>query len=276
MNKFFIIIFTLLALATNTNPKAVSIDTNNPLVFKARIYNPKTAYLLRESIWVEYFIVNTSGDTVWVSPMVICGEGTTSFDISDEKEKKKLFPIGMDNTNRSSFGKDNANNIQFWKIYCIKINPKDTIHGFYDLVTNYNLANPGFYYLKNMVFKSLVREGEGVPAYPPFWKGILEMPLNFMINIKAPQGNEKAACNMFFSADKKWDLYLFKKVIKTYPNSVYAPKAQEDIIYLMRQLSTRGKYSDNDVQDEIDKLVKSYPNSPYSLRYKNTKIFFQE
>jgi hypothetical protein len=250
--------------------------TKNPLILKASVYKPKAAYLIDEPVWVEYFIYNTSDDTVWVSPMVLCGNGNTTFEITTGRYNAKLFATGWDQ-DRKHYGKENAGNIQFWKLYCLRINPGDTLYGFYDLTMNVPLSKAGTYHLKKMAFESFAREGSnGVPIYPPFWKGRLEATVDFVINIRAPLGNEKTARTMFRDADKKWSIERFAQLIKSYPASVYAPKAQVNIIYLVRRQTSSGKYSEEDFQKEIDKLTASYPDYPYSLYYKNSKVFMQD
>ncbi|MFA5032071.1 MAG: hypothetical protein WC614_03525 [bacterium] len=271
MKKLFILGFIFSSFVATTSYSL----TKNPLILKASVYKPKAVYLVDEPVWVEYFIYNTSDDTVWVSPMVLCGNGNTTFEITTGRRNTKLFATGWDK-DRKHYSKENAGNIQFWKLYCLRINPRDTVYGFYDLTLNVPIAKAGTYHLKKMAFESFAREGDGVPIYPPFWKGRLETSIDFIINIKTPSDNEKTARIMFREADKKWSIDKFAQLINLYPNSVYAPKAQVYIIYLTKRQVSSGKYSEEDFQKEIDKLTASYPDYPYSLYYKNSKIFMQD
>ncbi|MDD2889190.1 MAG: hypothetical protein PHE49_00935 [bacterium] len=269
--RLALLIPLLISFAANASPPLIK----NPLILKASVYKPKAAYLLDEPVWMEYFIFNTSNDTVWVSPMVLCGNGNTTFEITTGRYNTKLFATGWDQ-DRKHYGKENAGNIQFWKLYSIRINPMDTVYGFYDLTMNVPISKAGTYHLKKMAFESFAREGNGVPIYPPFWKGRLEATVDFVINIKTPSDNEKTVRTMFREADKKWSIDKFAQLIKSYPTSAYAPKAQVYIIYLTKRQVSSGKYSEEDLQKEIDKLTASYPDYPYSLYYKNSKVFMQD
>ncbi|MDD5530784.1 MAG: hypothetical protein PHX21_12275 [bacterium] len=263
--------FIFTSLVATASPPLIK----NPLILKALVYKPKAVYFVDEPVWVEYFIYNTSDDTVWVSPMVLCGNGNTTFEITTGRRNTILFATGWDQ-DRKHYAKENSGNTQFWKLYCLRINPMDTVYGFYDLTMNVPISKPGTYHLKKMAFESFAREGNGVPTFPPFWKGRLEATVDFVINTRAPLGNEKTVRAMFRDADKKWSIDRFAQLIKSYPNSVYAPKAQINIIYLTKRQVPAGKYSEEDLQKEIDKLTASYPDYPYSLYYKNSKIFMQD
>ncbi len=269
MRKVFILAFVFLGFNVNATP----------ITMKAKIYNPKEIYLVGEPIWVDYFIHNISPDTVWIDKMMTGEGGNVNFRIFNEETEEELY-VGGWHISLRRFSDRYYKDVVFWKRNCMCLSPGDTLHGFYDITINYNLFSHGRYHLKNMIYKSLLMFGEGAPDYLPFWKGELESPINFGINVKEPEGEEKKAQRLFFEVrgtqggDRK-KIELYSKVIELYPSSVYSSKAQDLIIYYARKLVDSQKASQQEIKKKIEKLINLYPDSPYSLSYKNSKIQIQ-
>jgi hypothetical protein len=255
------IALTIAFLSTGLNSNAAAV------VLEANIYDPKEVYLVREPIWVEYLIYNVSQDTVWIEKLHQVGARTVSFNVVNEKTGKRITK-SHPQIHRRFLGKAS----------CTNISPGDTLRGFYDLTTWYGgQLEAGTFRIGSMIYRSIF-----APDRPPIWKGKLEASIDFVINVKEPEGEEKEALTMFLEEEKKAlrmflearntrghreSMLLYSKVVELFPHSVYAAKAQDMMIYCTRRLSSSQKASEERIQEETEKLITLYPDSPYALDY---------
>ena len=269
--------FTVLFLALNVNA--------TPMSMKATLYNNKGDYVSLEPSWVEYSLCNVSQDTVWIERLRWGEGGTVSFRIFDEANgrvlehrsvHKKYFVFPYDN-------------VKAWKKSCTKLEPGGTLRGFCDVTQDYTqLLKCGRYRLECMVYESLLRceEQENqagkkiMPDYPPFWKGRIEVPMDLVIGVEKPKGEEMQAQEIFLDAYKDWSdknraTALYSEIVRHYPHSAYSPKAQDYVIYLSRFVGSQ-KTSQKRVQEETKKLIRLYPDSPYCFSYQYTGIRVQK
>jgi hypothetical protein len=234
-NRMFVFWLSLLALI---GPVLLHDNAYTSDQLQIKIWSEKQQFLVREPIFINYQIKNTSDSVI-----------TLAFE-----EIIQNFCVEGLNGERHGFVV-----VDFFYSDTLKPNQShyDPEKSYVDVVGLYGVDDDSiFYYFPEGDYSLYVK----MPEDFPFW-GVKSNVLK--IEVKAPEGEEREAMQIYIEArkahkDGELALNRYLELVNTYPRSVYAASSLRAALNYASTIEDRGQ-----ITLACKKLIEDYPDSRY-------------
>jgi len=251
------VLIYLITLLISLSPEEWSISAwgEPPVKLEARIVNPKSVYYHPEPIWLEWQFYNVSKERVkvWLPYNGMFGKNILR--IEGKKEGERFIPQFRISTTWGvlDWEKEGGEILQ----------PGDTLHQIIDLSYEFiDFSQEGSFHLSNLVYTNLggCLWIEPRPLRKPFWWGTIEAPLNFVFEVKPPEGEDRKALNLLKA--KTLDDKL--QILHQHPTSSYVYLIFEDRIFgEVSEVLREKRYQEySKWLKEVDWYIQNFKDSP--------------